>query len=103
MQSYKDFIVTEAQRFLKEHEPKFAADSGKTGGKSASPDFVKWCDEKNAFATWVEQATKSWGRAQYVWVEGNSRNKEPGGASKENAFASVLRDLVREVKILRKG
>lgn len=102
MSDYRDLVVEEAKTFLQSVEPEFETDSAGFGGKSESPNFAKWLDESRKLFTRLDEITKSWGRAEAEMVKAGSRNAVAYGDPKEAAYFAYYKDVLAELKKLRK-
>lgn len=104
MSDYMDLVKKEAADFYREHREEFLEDDGEFGGKSSSPNLLRWLDERGSLAKRVEEITKGWQLKEFNWVHANTRSKNPhaGGDARSNAFASFLTDVRFAIKKLAK-
>jgi hypothetical protein len=104
MSSYQELVKKEAKDFYEAARPEFEADSGEFGGKSSRPNLASWIDRNGKLSARVEEISAKWGHKDFLWVQNNTRSRNPhgGGDPRSNAFASFLKDVRHEVKKLAK-
>jgi hypothetical protein len=102
MSDYRDLVKKEAKAFYDSNRQAFEEDEGEFGGKSASPNLARWIDRTEKLATRIGELSGKWGAKEFHWVQANTRNKNPHGDPRSNAFASFLQDVRMEVKKLAK-
>lgn len=103
MSDYQDLVKKEAKTFYEANKEAFAKDAGEFGGKSASPNLGKWIDQVGTLSQRITEISAKWGLKEFHWVQTNTRNKNPHGDPKSNAFASLLEDVRFQIKKLSKG
>jgi hypothetical protein len=101
MSDYKKLVEKEAKNFYDANRGAFAEEFG---GKSASPNLLRWIDRTGGLSERAAAITEKWTLKEFHWVQANTRNrpKRGGGDAAGNAFASFLQDLRHEVKKLSK-
>ena len=102
MADYRKLVKTEAKTFFDENYSVFLEDEGEFGGKSAGPNFVKWLDKNQTLNEVVEKKVSSWSTKDFQWVQTNTKNANPYGDPKSNAYGSYYSDLLQELKKLKK-
>ena len=103
MSDYIDLVKKEATDFYQASREEFAGDDGEFGGKSGSPNLLRWLDEKGALAKRIEEVTKGWGLKEFNWVQANTRSKgQQGGDPRSKAYASFLQDVRFAIKKIAK-
>ena len=102
MSDYQNMVREEAKQFYDDTIGKFEADSEEHGGKSDSPNLPKWLDRTRALFDRVDELSKNWTRADVEMVKSNSRNAVPYGDPKESAYFAFYKDLIHELKKLKK-
>jgi hypothetical protein len=105
MSDYRELVKTEAKKFLEANGKEFEGDEGEHGGKSAKPNFAKWLDRTARLNKVVEEIASRWTHKDFLWVQHNTRNWNPGGGGdpRSNAYGSFYLDVLHELKKLRKG
>jgi hypothetical protein len=104
MSDYKKLVAGEARAFYEAAIKEFDADAEEFGGQSKEPNLAKWIDRTGKLTERVEGLVAKWGHKEFLWVQNNTRNRQPhgGGDPRSNAFVSFLQDLRHEIKKLRK-
>lgn len=102
MSEYHEKVEEEASRFLEQNLPDFEKDEGEFGGASGTPNLSRWIDRTGRLTRVVEEASKGWSRKDLTWIKENSRNSVPYGDPLSSAFAAFYKDVLREIKKLRK-
>ncbi len=105
MSDYHDTVKSEAKKFFEANRPVFEADPEEHGGKSERPNFSKWIDRSAKLNRVVEEIAAKWTHKDLLWVQNNTRNRNPkgGGDPRSNAFGSFYLDLLHEIKKFHKG
>ena len=99
---YQKMVHEEAKTFLKTVSPDYDGDDGEFGGKSDQPNFAKWLDRTRKLFERIDEVSKSWGRLEAQMVTQNSRNAVQFGSPKESAYFAYHKDVLQELKKLRK-
>ena len=103
MSDYMDLVKKEATAFFQENRQAYVEDDGEFGGKSGTPNLLRWLDEKGLLAKRVEEVTKAWGLKDFNWVQANTRSKgQKGGDPGGRAYASFLKDVRFVIKKIAK-
>jgi len=103
MSDYQDLVRKEAKSFYEQTKEAFTNDEGEFGGKSSSPNIGKWMDRIGKLSERINEVSSKWGLKEFHWVQTNTRNKNPHGDPRSNAFASFLEDVRFQIKKLWKG
>jgi len=99
---YKKLVAEQAKALVDAVEEEFEKDSGEHGGASDQPNFAKWLDRTRKLFDQLDTLSKDWNRAQVEEINHASRNAVTYGDPKESAYFALYKDVVREVKKLRK-
>lgn len=102
MGDYKKLLKTQAREFYDASFPEFEKDTDEFGGESDRPNFSKWLDRTGKLSDVVEKIVSGWTLKDYHWVQSNTRNPNPYGDPRSNAFGSFYSDMLQEVKKLKK-
>ncbi len=103
MSDYQDLVKGEAKKFYEANRKQFEEDADEHGGKSASPNLSRWLDRTALLNKVVEGIAAKWTHKDFIWVQTNTRNRNPGGGDpRSNAFGSFYLDVLHEVKKLAK-
>ena len=102
MSEYRAKVAEEAARFLEKNLPDFENDAGEFGGGSAAPNLSRWIDRTGRLTRVVEEAAKGWTKRDLDWIQENSRNSVPYGDPLSSAFAAFYKDILAEIKKIRK-
>lgn len=103
MNDYQKMVREEAQSFYEEAGPQFQEDAGEHGGRSEKPNLTLWLDRTRRLFDRLDVTCKNWGRAESTMVNQSSRNSVTFGDPKESAYFAFYKDVVAELKKLRKG
>ena len=103
MSEYQKMVRNEAKTFYKSVQPTYADDDGEFGGKSEQPNLSKWLDRTRKLFEHLDSVSKSWGRADAEMINTESRNSVTYGNPKESAYFAFYKDILRELKKLRKA
>ena len=99
---YKKLVTEQAKALLEATSSEFEKDSGEHGGGSGSPNFAQWLDRTGKLVSQVEALSEKWNRAEVEEIQSNSRNAVAYGDPKESARFALLKDVLHEVKKMRK-
>ena len=102
MSDYQNLVKKEAKTFYEAERKAFDEDAEEFGGKSGQPNFARWIDRTQRLSTRITEIAARWGTKEFHWVQANTRNKNPHGDPRSNAFASLLQDVRMEIKKLAK-
>ncbi len=103
MSEYKTLLRDEAKKFLETIGALFDADGEEHGGRSKAPNLALWLDRTGRLNERVSALSRDWNRTQVELVQSNSRNAVTYGDPKESAYRAFHRDLLQELKKLRKA
>ncbi|MGE3166474.1 MAG: hypothetical protein AB7O52_16360 [Planctomycetota bacterium] len=103
MNDYQKMVKQEAQSFYDEAMPQFQEDAGEHGGRSDKPNLTLWLDRTRRLFERLDGIAKGWGRAESAMVNQSSRNSVSFGDPKESAYFAFYKDVLAELKKLRKG
>ncbi|MEM7168083.1 MAG: hypothetical protein AAF581_21715 [Planctomycetota bacterium] len=99
---YQKMVAEEAKSFLETVASDYDDDKGEFGGKSDAPNFPKWLDRTRKLLDRIDEVSKGWGRLEAQMVAQNSRNAVQFGSPKESAYFAYHKDVMQELKKLRK-
>ncbi|MFQ5654848.1 MAG: hypothetical protein ACE5GW_08970 [Planctomycetota bacterium] len=102
MSPYQKMVHEEAQRFFEECYPIFEKDEKEFGGASDESNLPKWLDRTRKLFDRVDEISKGWSRSDAMMIQQNSRNSVSYGDPKESAYFAFYKDVVKEMKKLRK-
>lgn len=102
MSEYQSLVRDEAKKFLADLGSTFDDDAGEHGGRSKSPNFSLWLDRTGRLNTRLTELSQGWARTQIELIKSNSRNALGYGDPKESAYLAFHRDVLQELKKLRK-
>ena len=99
---YKKLVAEQAKALMEAVEKDFDGDAEENGGASDSPNFAKWLDRTRRLFDQVDALAKGWSRAEIEDINQSSRNAVAYGDPKESAYFALYKDVLHEVKKLRK-
>jgi hypothetical protein len=99
---YKKRIQAEAKSFHDSIENEFSADSSAHGGKSESPNLTLWLDQNGKLLARVQAVAEKWTRGDVESIKAHSRHAVNYGDPRESARFAFYKDLLAELKKLRK-
>lgn len=99
---YKKTVADQAKALVDAVGDEYGADSGEHGGASDAPNFAKWLDRTRKLFDQLDETSKGWSRAEVEEINSSSRNAVAYGDPKESAYFALYKDVLHEVKKLRK-
>ena len=102
MSPYQEMVRDESKSFLKGNIEEFEEDSGDHGGKSAVPNLSRWIDTTGRLTKRLEEISARWGKKDILQINNESRNKTPWGDPKSSAFSALYKDILFEIKKVRR-
>ncbi|MFN0059570.1 MAG: hypothetical protein ACKVX7_14030 [Planctomycetota bacterium] len=102
MSDYKKMVQTEANEFHKSVGPEFESDSTEHGGKSASPNLTLWLDRNSKLLNRIKELAEKWTRAESDFIKSQSRHAVAYGDPRDSASFAYYKDVLAELKKLRK-
>ena len=103
MSDYQKMVQEEAKTFFNSVKSEFADDKDEFGGASDGANLSKWLDRTRKLFEHLDVVSKEWGRADAEMIRQNSRNSVPYGNPKDSAYFAFHKDVLREIKKLRKA
>lgn len=103
MGEYQKMVRDEAKTFYENVQSTYAEDDGEFGGKSEKQNLSKWLDRTRKLFEHLDQVSKSWSRVDAEMINSSSRNSVSYGNPKESAYFAYYKDILRELKKLRKA
>ena len=102
MSDYQEMVREEAKALFDKAYPIYQGDSEEHGGKCSSPNLSKWLDRTRMLFGRLDELKKDWTRADAEMIKNNSRNSVPYGDPIESAYFACYKDIMKELKKLRK-
>ncbi len=99
---YRKLVVEQAKILIEGVSAEFDGDAEEHGGSSGTPNLAKWLDRTRRLFTQLDGLSKGWNRAQVEEINQSSRNAITYGDPKESAYFALYKDIIHEVKKLRK-
>jgi hypothetical protein len=99
---YKKLVSEQAKTLNEAVSAEFEGDAEEHGGASDGANLAKWLDRTRRLFTQLDTVSKSWTRAEVEEINQSSRNSISYGDPKESAYFALYKDILREVKKVRK-